>query len=315
MGGVATMPSSTYPNHATFVTGTDPSQHGIYANRVVVEGQVRAAADVRRRGETVFDTCRRSGHSTAAVLGDHHLVAVMGADTAEVHWPPAGRLPAATPLDELGYATDIGVLGPLREAVERSPDLLVAHLNGPDTAGHVFGPDSVEAAERYRATDAVLGQVLAAMAPRWHEWTVIVVSDHDQETVTVDEPVDVAAAARRTSSDVTVVPEGGAALVAGPDPTGGVWLDAVGGVAGHHLLAPDLRLVWTSPGRYVGSAPSPIRGVHGGLRQFAQVAVVGGGHSASARLAASIRLRRPPAASWAGTITQLLGRHADLPAG
>ncbi|MCW2718146.1 alkaline phosphatase family protein [Pseudonocardia sp.] len=76
MGGVATMPSCTYPNHATFVTGTAPDSHGIHANHVVVDGRVRAAADVAPRGPTLFDACRDGGRSTLAVLGDHNLVAV-----------------------------------------------------------------------------------------------------------------------------------------------------------------------------------------------------------------------------------------------
>jgi hypothetical protein len=144
---------------------------------------------------------------------------------------------------------------------------------------------------------------------------VVVVSDHDQETVTVDEPVDLAAASRGAGVPVTVVPEGGAALVAGPDPAAGRWLDAVAGVAGHELVAQHVRLVWTTSGRHVGSSASALKGVHGGPGQTAQVAVVGGGHPSAQRLADSVRHRRPTAASWAGTITGLLGLQVVQPAG
>jgi predicted AlkP superfamily pyrophosphatase or phosphodiesterase len=33
-GGTGMLPSSTYPNHATFVTGVPPARHGIIANEL-----------------------------------------------------------------------------------------------------------------------------------------------------------------------------------------------------------------------------------------------------------------------------------------
>jgi hypothetical protein len=310
-GGLSVMPSSTYPNHATFVTGHEPSGHGIHANRVVVDGEVRHAAAVGPTGPTIFDACHAAGRSTAAVFGDHHLVHVMGATRAGSHWPPRGEVVAGTPVDGLGYADDDAVAAPLLAALEQAPDLLVAHLNGPDTAGHLYGPDSPEALDQARVTDAVLARVLRALAGRWSEWTVIVVSDHDQETVTVDEPVDLAGAALAAGVDVLVLPEGSAALVAGGGADdGGRWLDGVAGVEGHRAAGPGLRLVWTTPGRYVGSVSSPasgpfLRGIHGGPRQTAQVAVVGGGHPATAGMIAGLPAR-PPARAWAGEIARLL---------
>lgn len=305
-GGCAVAPSMTYPNHATFATGVGPAEHGIHGNTVLTPGGPRPAHEVGLRLPTIFDACRAAGRHTAAVLGDHHLVPVMGATGAETHWPPDGVLPAGTPVDVLGYATDDAVLEPLGAAVEAEPDLLVAHLNAPDTAGHVFGPDSPEAAAQYRATDAVLGRVLGLLAPRWDEWLVIVVSDHDQETVTVPEPVDLAAVLPGPVSA-----EGGAALVRGP--LDGI--DAVAGVAGHRPLGPDLTLVWPAPGRWMGSGRLPIKGVHGGPRQSAQVAVCGGGHPAADRLGSRLRARRPEATQWAGLVADALGVRFPGPGG
>lgn len=294
-GGRAVLPSSTYPNHATFVTGVEPAVHGLHGNNVVDAAGSRPAHEVGIRGQTVFDSCRAAGLHTAAVLGDHHLVPVMGATGAGMHWPPEGELPPGTPTDILGYATDDAVLEPLRRAIDTAPDLLVAHLNAPDTAGHVHGPDSQAAAAQYRATDGVLGLVLDALAPRWDDWLVIVVSDHDQETVTIPEPIDLAAA---LGPDVLVVPEGGSATVRGPVDG----LKRMAGVAGHRSLGPDLTMVWAAPGRWFGSEPIPIRGVHGSPRQDAQLAVCGGGHPAVPALAARLRGRRPVATEWAGIV-------------
>lgn len=291
-GGVAVMPSCTYPNHATFVTGALPARHGIRTN---------ADAGIPH-GPTVFETSR----PTAAVLGDQHLVAVMAAERADRHWPPAGELPAGTALDDLGYAADSAVVERLVAVLDDPPDLLVGHFNEPDTAGHLHGPDSEVALAQCRSTDAHLGVVLHALAREWDDWVVIVVSDHDQEPVTVSDPVDLAAAAERAGVGVAVIPEGGAALLTGPDPSEGRWLDAVPGVAGHQRFGPDERLAWTTTGRYVASTPIPLRGVHGSPRQRAQVAVVGGGHPAVASLAAAVRRERPRAESWAGVLARLL---------
>ncbi len=300
-GGRAVAPSLTYPNHATFVTGVGPDAHGLRANTLPAAAGPRRAWEVGPAVPTLFDACRAAGRHTAAVLGDQHLVAVMGAAGAGTHWPPGGELPAGTPTDVLGYAADDAVLGPLRAAVADAPDLLVAHLNAPDTAGHVHGPDSAEATAQYRATDAVLGLVLDALAPCWDDWLVIVVSDHDQEAVTVPEPVDLAAVL-----PAPVVTDGGAALVAGPpDVTAGI--EAIDGVGGHRRVAEDLTLVWTAPGRWFGSHAIPVKGVHGSPRQAAQVAVCGGGHAAVGPLAARLRRGGPAATEWAGLIARVLG--------
>src|SRR5580658_3554238 len=45
-GGVAVMPASTYPNHATFVTGVAPAVHGLWSSVIptpVPEGESDAA--------------------------------------------------------------------------------------------------------------------------------------------------------------------------------------------------------------------------------------------------------------------------------
>lgn len=305
MGGHAVAPSSTYPNHATFVTGAAPHKHGIHGNHVVDDTGVRDAHEVGPTGTTVFDDCRTAKRSSAAVLGDHHLVGVMRADLADHHWPPGGRLPDGVVLDPLGYAADTEVASRLRPLIQAGPDLVVAHLNQPDTTEHLHGPDSPAAFAQYRATDAVLAEILDAIGPRWSDWAVIVVSDHDQETVTVAEPVDLTAAAAKAGADVTIVDEGGSALLYGTDHDPR-WLDAVAGVEGHRVLDERLRLVWSTPGRWFGSRPMPLRGVHGGPRQARQVAVCGGGHPAIPTLADQLRTHRPAAAHWRAVIHRLL---------
>ena len=162
---------------------------------------------------TIFEVCERAGLSTEAVFGDQKLVAVMGAAAAGSHWPPDGVLPEHTATDEYGYATDAAVLEHLVPAIGRAPDLLVAHLNDPDTAGHVFGCDTDAARQRYHATDAALGHVVDALRELWDDLVLIVVSDHDHEMIGAP-PTDLRTDAAAAGVDTSITEDGSAAVVA-----------------------------------------------------------------------------------------------------
>ena len=312
-GGRAVLTSATYPNHASFVTGTDAVGHGLYANHVVRGDRVVRAYDVGPAGPTVFSACRDAGRRAVAVFGDHHLVPVMGAFDAASHWPPDGLLPSGLRLDDFGYLHDSATIGVLRETASGPYDLLVAQLNGPDTAAHLHGPDSDAALAVYAETDTILGEVVEALQPRWDDTVLIVVSDHDQTTVSADEPVDIQAIAAAAGVDATVVLEGDGAVVVGPDPTDGAWLAGVAGVSGTEDLAPGVRFVSAEPGRWFAPAgvSVPLRGVHGGSATRTQVAVVAGGHPAVAVIAAALAARPPDAPDWAVTLADLLEIELD----
>ncbi|HEX4819268.1 MAG TPA: alkaline phosphatase family protein, partial [Acidimicrobiales bacterium] len=80
--GRAVMTSATYPNHATFATGALPLDHGVVANWIVSEGRARPSYDIGPATPTIFDACHAGGRSCVAVLGDQHLVSIMGATRA-----------------------------------------------------------------------------------------------------------------------------------------------------------------------------------------------------------------------------------------
>jgi arylsulfatase A-like enzyme len=305
--GHAVMTSATYPNHATFVTGSEPIDHRLLSNYLWLDGALRAASDLGPAIPTVFDACERAGRSSACVVGDQHLIGVMGGRRAHMHWPVDGVVPDGAHLDAHGYLVDDEVVPWLLRAAEQAPDLLVGHLNAPDTAAHVFGPDSGEALEVYRATDAALSVLLDALRPAWDDTVVVAVSDHDQESM-VGEPIDLYPVA---PDGLIVIPEGSGATVWGDDATAGAWLDGVDGVAGHNEVWPGARVVWGDPGRvfalpaFFDAKPEP--GNHGGMHTRAQVAVVGGGHAVVPALGRAITSRAPEAADWAPTLAGLLG--------
>jgi hypothetical protein len=238
---------------------------------------------------------------------------VMGAGAAESHWPPDGVLPEGRRLDDYGYLHDAETIVPLCAAAAAPFDLLVSQLNGPDTAAHRHGPDSAAAKAIYTQTDGFVGELVEALRPAWDDTVLLVVSDHDQTTLSGDDPIDVQAAARAAGVEATVVLEGDGAVVVGDDPLDGVWLGGVDGLAGMEELAPGLRFVSAELGRWFAPAGTDVelKGVHGGLATRTQVAIVAGGHPAVPRLAAGLARRVPEAPDWAVTIAELLD--VDLP--
>lgn len=298
-GSRAVLCSATYPNHATFVTGRGPDTHGIWTNDVPSGDGILPAEKVGPGTDTIFTRLE----SAEAILGDQHLVGVMGAGAARSHWPPGGVIPAGTATDPFGYVSDEEVLKHASAAWERNPDALVVHLNSPDTAAHAFGPHSPEARDAYDRVDDILARLGELVAPRREETVLLVTSDHDQEPADPDRRVDLAALARHRGVDAVIVPEGSAALVAGRVAESTGWFEAVDGIEGSLLVAPDRRLLFSSPGAWFASADAPPRrGVHGGPRCRGQVAVAAGDHPFVADIAAAWARRAPTATRWAALV-------------
>jgi hypothetical protein len=316
-GGVGVMPASTYPNHATFVTGVAPAVHGLWSAKVprlvpAGEADDRAVTAplvdawlVGPSSPTVFDVCSRAGRSTAAVFGDNHLVGVMGAGAADRSWPVGGELADGVARDELDYAHDAATAGQIAEAVGLGPDLVVAQLNGPDTAAHLYGPDSDQAFEAYRTTDAAIATVRQALEPTWDDWVVLVVSDHSQEEAS-EEAVDLDAVVEDRGIGARVIRDGSAAIITGEGGHDPRWLDDVDAVVGIESLTDDAVVVWGRPGSSFGPHPWGVPGIHGSPRTTPQVAVVSGGHSAVEALVAWVEAAPPPATAWAGKVARLL---------
>jgi len=304
-GGEAVLSTATYPNHASFATGAMPVTHGILTNDVWDGSGFVGAETLGPRCETLFAAARAAGVSSAAVLGDQKLVGVMGAAGADSHWPPQGVLPEGTQLDEFRYAADAAVLEAIESTAALDAELVVLHLNEPDSACHLFGPDTPQARERFHATDAALGEIVERLRPRWDETVLFVVSDHDQEMMLDEPPVDVAALLAERGLPGTVASEGSAAQVV--DGPGLPVLLGLPGVSDGVMIAPGQALVWGAPGTAFGAVDWRLKGSHGSPRTATQVAVVAGGHPQVGLLARNVAKLRPSAMDWAPTMAQLLG--------
>ena len=172
-----------------------------------------------------------------------------------------------------------------------------------DTARHLHGPTSAEALAQCRKTDAVLAQALERYRSRWDRTVVIVLSDHDHESVKPG-AIDLAQATRSLGLDIQVDHDGTAALLIGDiDPA---CLSELPGVEDAAPLGDACTLVWGPPGQQFG-IDWGLKGHHGSPRTATQLAVVAGGHPAVSGLAERISGQSPSAESWAGVIAGLLG--------
>jgi len=298
--GLSVMASCTYPNHASFITGVGPEIHSIYANHVIRNGDVRGAWEVGPGVPTLFD--RLSHLETAAVLGDHHLVGVMGATSATRHWPPGGDVTTVEQLDLLGYPDDSAVLPRLVGEIETEAGLVIGYFGSIDTFSHVYGPGSDEAIDAYRRIDQRIGEIDDALRAGWDDTVLIVVSDHVQDTV--DGPgIDLRS---HLGDDLIVVDEGSAALVGGL--AGPEVLSEIDGVEGWELLPDGNVLTWCDVGRYFGPFESPILlGAHGGAHTRDQLALVSGGHPGRRELASAVAAGPVSPTFWAAGVGGALG--------
>lgn len=301
----AVLPASTYPNHATFVTGAQPPVHGIVGNHVRCDdGRFRAAHKIGPLVPTIFDAVAAAGLESSVVVGDQDLIGVMGARAASSHWPPDGAVPDGAATDAHGYLDDDVTLPVLVDALRGDAELVVGHLNAPDTAGHVHGP--ADARDVYRATDPRLDPIREAIDGRRDDTVTIIVSDHAMEPVTEPEPVDLTAALDGTG--LTWLPEGTAALVYGEHADVAGLLGTTAGVAGVKTLAPELHLAWADEGRWLCFAGVPGEpGMHGSPRTARQLAAVVGTHPAVQELDGRIAAEGFDATSWYGELCGLLG--------
>ncbi len=266
-GATAVMCSSTYPNFASMVTGRLPSDHGLWANEVVVDGAIRAAGDVGPRVPTFFDT------GTEVVVGDHNLIGVTAAHEAARHWPPSGVIPPGSAVDMFGYLTDAEVTARVIDALDRMPALLFVQLNSPDTFAHWHGPDSDEAVDAYRDLDRSLAEIDQAFD--FDRDLLLVTSDHDQETVDPSQRIDLATIAEKRDPAVSVIHEGSAAVVVGSDEPG--WLGEVPGVESWAAAASGVALAFSEPGWWFAHPDFPdFKGAHGGPRTRSTIAVAMG---------------------------------------
>jgi arylsulfatase A-like enzyme len=307
-GGTTDLPSSTDPGFCSLLSGCKPSTHGVRTTAWRYAKLPAWAGLETPRVPTLFDACRAAGIRTAAIVADDRGLLCTG--SADLRWPPAGVIPAGTPLEAHGYPANAAVRPHVLQALsEESNGFVFAHFNESDTAGHDEGPESEAALSCYRATDQLVGELLDALARGWKDTVVVIVSDHDMQPRNTSVPIN----PLKDNVDGwydAYIPDGGAALVhlrPGADlESARTALQRMDGVEICLAASDSVLIAGAKPGRIFDYDFLPAGGFHGGPLTARTVTLVGGGHPAVARLADAIAMRRPHLADWAPTIAPLL---------
>jgi len=181
-------PTITFPNHYTLVTGLHPDHHGIVGNnmRDAELGSFslgnRAAVTDRRwwdDGEPIWVTAEKQGVVTGTMFWPGSEADVRG--VRPTHWAVFEQaMPGDVRVDRLLSWLDL--------PEGQRPRLTTLYFDLVDTMGHHHGPNSQEAEDAVKATDASIGRLMQGLKDRGMEKdaVVIVVSDHGMADVSPD---------------------------------------------------------------------------------------------------------------------------------
>jgi predicted AlkP superfamily pyrophosphatase or phosphodiesterase len=202
------LPSVTYPNHTTLVTGVWPAQHGIASNvtfdplRKNAEGWLWYAPDIKV--PTLWDAAH-AAHLATASVGWPVTVNDASIDfNIPEYWrakiPEDAKLEAALATPGLpqaiaaksglpiGQVLDMGITEPANDEAKgriaeaiyalHKPAFFTLHLSSLDHYQHLYGPGSDKAHEALERTDAAVASLLAAARKAEPDLVVFIVSDH-----------------------------------------------------------------------------------------------------------------------------------------
>jgi predicted AlkP superfamily pyrophosphatase or phosphodiesterase len=203
-GMLSVLPSITYPNHTSMVTGVSPATHGILSNYLFDPQHTLAPADgwdeyaAQIRVPTLWTVAHEAGLRTAGVYWPVTVGAAMD-DNMPEHYPMQtdrdlllyqalcthgllaeyeqanGKLPLGEGYDDHTRAQMAAFL-----IQAKKPDLLFVHFVELDHAEHMSGPDSPEAIRALESIDSYVGMLrkTVAAAGLANQTDFVIVSDH-----------------------------------------------------------------------------------------------------------------------------------------
>lgn len=198
---ISTCPSTTYPAHATLVTGVAPRVHGIYSHLASRDPTASARPwhwfARALRVPALWDAANAAGLPTAAIGWPVSAGAALDYNVPEI-WDPAASNPFADFTTAARNSTP-GLFEELREVLQPSlaevthdhvrvgaalhlwrryrPRLLLIHLIDYDNAAHEYGPESQRALEALEQSDDEIRRIRDAVLNDGNT-ALVVLSDH-----------------------------------------------------------------------------------------------------------------------------------------
>ena len=202
------LPTSTWANHTSLITGTTPEQHGVIGNKYWERSTGKAVPlisdpifnkDEIVKVPTLYDVAHDAGIKTVGVLWP----ASRGAKTLDWTVPDVGTdehfqkygtpellaecRAAGIPIEKhelwrnnsVGEERDHMYTQIFLQAIKHKPGLALLHLIGVDHQEHEHGPRSPEAYRALHAADSSVKEIKETLEKLYPgKATIIVVSDH-----------------------------------------------------------------------------------------------------------------------------------------
>ena len=199
------LPSVTYPNHTTLVTGAAPALHGIAGNLTFdplqknMEGWYWYAEDVKV--PNLFDAVHAKGGVTLGFSWPATAGSLSITDNIPEYWraytsedikvvrsvSTPGLAERINKLPDTSFAATLGLTVKADQARAKAAAAIIAadhpqfsavHLSSLDETEHETGPGTPQARANLEALDAIVGELIAAVRKAQPDVVVALVSDH-----------------------------------------------------------------------------------------------------------------------------------------
>lgn len=178
-------PSVTFPNFYTLATGLHPDHHGLINNTMQdpeLPGRTFSLGNRAEvmdgvwyaEGEPIWVTAENAGIRSATMFWPGSEAAIRGVRPS--YWVPFEQSVPSNARVNI-------VLGWMTLPPEERPGLVTLYFDVVDTAGHRFGPDSVEVNETLAQVDAAVALLLEGLATRGIEADLVIVADHGMAAI------------------------------------------------------------------------------------------------------------------------------------
>lgn len=217
------MPSETFPNHWSLVTGLYPESHGIVSNvmysPITHQWFHYAGKDPHWwSGEPIWQTLRytprlaKFENGTQISLGGNYTTGCVfwvGSDVPrhlpDVFWPYDKTVPYDRRVDRV-----VDLLTGQAKDFHRKVDFVTLYFEGVDTAGHAHGPNSTQVNSEIVRVDTAIDRLIRLVSEKVEgDVNIIVVSDHGMTEVSDARVVDLTPIVPQgTVQDVRTTPMG-----------------------------------------------------------------------------------------------------------
>ncbi len=210
-GVIPVLPSVTYPDHTTLITGVWPAEHGILNNALFDPDHKFGGAWYWYAGDihvaTLWDVAHRAGIGTASVSWPVSVNADSVDTLIPEYWRGTNAAGGSNPQDRelmAAISRPVGLLGQMEQRLgpymmgndtmvdgdrtrtrfsldileHRKPGFMTIHLSSLDESEHLFGPFSQEADQTLEAVDEMVGKLIAAATANDPRTVIVIVSDH-----------------------------------------------------------------------------------------------------------------------------------------